>query len=155
MRKMPKHNLKVESKSTWKGQLGWPSSCSRFIGVEKNKNFFSSSVHYHRANIMNRFLYRGVMRAKASQKGLSFFNSFNLSRYVNDFQFLGLLKMVGTLLAFCCFLSFLSFRLLGLLLSLQKKKKKEKKRLLGLFLVLWIDGFCNLHSSNCLKKKII
>lgn len=39
--------------------------------------------------------------------------------------------------------------------SLSKKKKKEKKRLLGLFLVLWIDGFCNLHSSNCLKKKII
>lgn len=127
MRKMPKHNLKVESKSTWKGQLGSPSSCSRLIGVEKNKNFFSSSVHYHRANIMNRFLYCGVMRAKASQKGLSFFNSFNLSRYVNDFQFLGLLKMVGTLLALCCFLSFFVIQTIGFASLSPKKKKKEEK----------------------------
>lgn len=126
MSKMPKHNLKVESKSTWKGQLGSPSSCSRLIGVEKNKNFFSSSVHYHRANIMNRFLYRGVMRAKASQKGLSFFNSFNLSRYVNDFQFLGLLKMVGTLLALCCFLSFFVIQTIGFA-SLSPKKKRRRK----------------------------
>ncbi|XP_050256243.1 probable aldehyde dehydrogenase [Quercus robur] len=36
---------------------------------------------------MNRFLYCGVMRAKASQKGLSFFNSFNLSRSVHSIPF--------------------------------------------------------------------
>uniref|UniRef100_A0A7N2RBN9 Aldehyde dehydrogenase domain-containing protein n=1 Tax=Quercus lobata TaxID=97700 RepID=A0A7N2RBN9_QUELO len=36
---------------------------------------------------MNRFLYCGVMRAKAYQKGLSFFNSFNLSRSVHSIPF--------------------------------------------------------------------
>lgn len=36
---------------------------------------------------MNRFLYCGVMRAKASRKGLSFFNSFNLSRSVHSIPF--------------------------------------------------------------------
>ncbi|KAF3952356.1 hypothetical protein CMV_022076 [Castanea mollissima] len=36
---------------------------------------------------MNRFLYCGVMRAKAPQKGLSFFNSFNLSRSVHSIPF--------------------------------------------------------------------
>lgn len=36
---------------------------------------------------MNRFLYCGVMRAKASHKGLSFFNSFNLSRSVHSIPF--------------------------------------------------------------------
>ncbi|XP_065616203.1 probable aldehyde dehydrogenase [Quercus suber] len=36
---------------------------------------------------MNRFLYCGVMRAKAPQKGLSFFNSFSLSRSVHSIPF--------------------------------------------------------------------
>lgn len=36
---------------------------------------------------MNRFLYCGVMRAKAPLKGLSFFNSFNLSRSVHSIPF--------------------------------------------------------------------
>ncbi|KAK9996001.1 hypothetical protein SO802_020687 [Lithocarpus litseifolius] len=36
---------------------------------------------------MNRFLYCGVMRAKTPQKGLCFFNSFNLSRSVHSIPF--------------------------------------------------------------------
>ena len=112
-----------------------------FIGVWEEQNSFSSSVHYHRAKHHEQVSILWSYKGQSSPKGSQFLQFFQSLKVCYCFSVSGFVENVWNIVALCCFLRIFCHSEYWVCFSLSLKKKK-KKRLLGLFLVLWIDGFC-------------